>query len=174
MSTFNLVRKSALIAAVPAFAIGLAACGNSGDTQTDKTVTVDGEEVNLGVVIETRQENFKTFGKSAKSISDAIKTGDPTSDDVISAINTLEDLSNELETWFPEGSGPDSGVKTAAKADIWENPEAFAAAADEFQLAADALREAGESGDAGAIKLAFGSVGKTCGNCHDDFKMDDD
>lgn len=172
MSKFNLVRTSTLFAVIPALTIGLAACGNSGGTQTDETITVDGEEVNLGVVIETRQQNFKTLGKSSKSISTAIKTGDPTSADVISAINTIEDLSNDLETWFPEGSGPDSGVKTAAKAEIWDNPEDFSAAAGEFQLAADALREAGESGDAGAVELAFGSVGKSCGNCHDNFKAD--
>lgn len=67
-----------------------------------------------------------------------------------------------------------SGVESDALDAIWEQPEKFAQKIAAFETAAAGLVEVSASGDEGLTKAAIGRVGKACGSCHDDFKVDDD
>jgi len=53
-------------------------------------------------------------------------------------INTL---SAQLPRWFPKGSGPEAGVKTGAKAEIWSDAAGFGTAARNFQTQAGQLQK---------------------------------
>ncbi|WP_159931186.1 cytochrome c [Oceanicoccus sp. KOV_DT_Chl] len=67
---------------------------------------------------------------------------------------------------FPAGSGKG---KTKALPAIWEQPEVFKAAMDEFLLNADAFAVASTK-DMATYGAAAQALGKSCKNCHDDFK----
>lgn len=194
MSRSNPLRNYLVIAAIPFMAIGLSACGGSSEkpaeevteTEVDTTAPEDhaadteateadaGEAVDLAAIIDQRQKSLKRLGKNFKGISDAIKTGTADSEDTLQSIKIVSNLAPRLKTWFPEGSGPESGLETEAKAEIWAQPEEFAKAAADFEAAALVLQAAGDAGDADAIKAAFGQVGGTCKGCHDTFKSDDE
>ena len=63
-------------------------------------------------------------------------------------------------------------VETEALDDIWKKPDAFSQRINDLQLASAKLIKASETNDAAVIKKAIGGVGRTCGGCHDDFKVE--
>jgi len=85
------------------------------------------------------------------------------------AIHTqgLVNLSKISGSIFPEGS--DFGETEALPA-IWEKPGQFSKAVKMFQDAADKMNAAAMSGDMAAAGAAFGGVGKSCKNCHENFR----
>lgn len=64
-------------------------------------------------------------------------------------------------------------LETEALDVIWEKPDDFAKKAAALTTAAKALAAAAASGDEGAARRAIGGVGRTCGGCHDDFRVED-
>lgn len=76
-------------------------------------------------------------------------------------------LSNITGSIFPEGS--DFG-ETGTLPAVWEKPTEFANAVKMFQDAAAGLEQAAQSGDMAKIGPAFGELGKSCKNCHENFR----
>jgi cytochrome c556 len=76
-------------------------------------------------IIKTRQKNLKELGASVKAIMDQLKTGMPDKTVTVPAAEKIAALAKDLPTWFPKGTGPEAGVKTAAKPEIWEKPDEF-------------------------------------------------
>ena len=68
---------------------------------------------------------------------------------------------------FPEGS--DMG-ETNAKDKLWADFETFKKAARDSEKATDALAKAAKKNDLGAIKAAYGDVGKSCKGCHKEYR----
>lgn len=77
----------------------------------------------------------------------------------------------ELSHIFPKGSDVEGSEALPA---IWEDTEAFAAAIETNRTATAAFVEVAASGDKAAIGAAFREVGKSCGGCHDNFRVDND
>lgn len=77
-----------------------------------------------------------------------------------------------LRNLVPEDStGVSSmGDKSRAKPEIWQDMAGFTAALDRALAAARAVAAAGEDNDEAAFKVAFGGLGKACGDCHDKFR----
>lgn len=67
-----------------------------------------------------------------------------------------------------------SGAQTEALDVIWEQTEKFAQKVAAFESATAALVEVAGSGEEAQIKPSIGRVGKACGSCHDDFRLEDD
>ena len=67
--------------------------------------------------------------------------------------------------------GTDSSIEgSAAKPEIWSDPEGFAAELAKFAAAADALAAvAGDGLD--PMRAAFGAVGQSCGSCHEAYQV---
>jgi cytochrome c556 len=63
-------------------------------------------------------------------------------------------------------------VKTEALDKIWAEPDNFAKRIKDLTTASADLQKAALSGNESLIKKAIGGVGKTCGGCHDDFKVE--
>jgi len=63
-------------------------------------------------------------------------------------------------------------VKTEALDKIWHQPDDFAKRIKDLTLASADLQKAALSGNENKIKKAIGGVGKTCGGCHDNFKVE--
>lgn len=68
---------------------------------------------------------------------------------------------------FPEGSNGDS---SRAKAEIWQNWEAFLASATELSTEADALAVAAGENNGTSAKEHMQRVFGTCKGCHDQFR----
>lgn len=179
--------KNAMMGAMPALVLALAACGGEKPEapKVDTPPAVESVEPEIvdapaeagptaETLIKQREKNFKKIGKNFKTINDSIKAGNATSEESLAAITTLGKLAPRVGSWFPEGTGPDSGVETAAKAAIWTDTQDFSTKVTDFQAAIAALVLAGETGDAAAVTAAFGVAGGTCKACHDVYKADKD
>ena len=68
----------------------------------------------------------------------------------------------------------DFDVETEALDVIWENPAEFAAKAQALLEGANTFAEVAAGGDMAATLGAFRGLGGSCGNCHDDFRVDND
>ena len=121
-------------------------------------------------VITSRQSNLKDMGGSFKVINDQLKKDSPNMSEVRTAANDVKQFSNDLAKWFPKGSGPEAGVKTRAKADIWAKNKDFVSAAQKFQVEAGKLAAAAAGSDIDALKAQAKATGATCGGCHDPFR----
>jgi cytochrome c556 len=84
----------------------------------------------------------------------------------------IRGLAPKITTWFPKGTGPESGVKTEAKAEIWKDATGFAAAARRLEPEAAKLEALARAGDVAGARAQVRVVGGTCKGCHDKFKAD--
>ncbi len=128
--------------------------------------------VNAKAVIEAREANFKTFGKSMKTMNDNLKSDSPDLAVIASNAATIRGLAPKVTTWFPKGTGPESGVKTEARAEIWTDGAGFAAAARRLEPEAAKLEALARAGDLAGVRAQVRVVGGTCKGCHDKFKAD--
>jgi cytochrome c556 len=122
-------------------------------------------------IIKSRQEHLKDMGASMKAIVDQVKGGTLDRTIMTDAAKKIVSYSHELPKWFPKGTGEEAGVKTAAKAEIWQQPEDFTAAAEKLPPEADKLLEIVAAGDAAAIGGQLQATGKACGGCHKPFRV---
>jgi len=128
--------------------------------------------VNAKAVIEAREANFKTFGKSMKTMNDNLKSDSPDLAVIASNAATIRGLAPKVTTWFPKGTGPESGVKTEARAEIWTDGAGFAAAARRLEPEAAKLEALARAGDLAGVRAQVRVLGGTCKGCHDKFKAD--
>lgn len=63
--------------------------------------------------------------------------------------------------------------QTRALAAVWEKPDEFAEAYETLQTRASAVADVAGDGQE-ALAGAVSELGKACGNCHDNFRKDDD
>jgi cytochrome c556 len=68
----------------------------------------------------------------------------------------------------------DFDVETEALDVIWEDSAGFAEKAQALFEGANAFAEVAAGGDMAATLGAFRGLGGSCGNCHDDFRVDND
>jgi cytochrome c556 len=84
----------------------------------------------------------------------------------------MADASSMVKDAFEKDTRAVSGM-TEAKADIWENWDAYAEAADQFERDARNFADvAAATDDMGQIGAAFKQFARNCKSCHDDYKAD--
>ncbi len=118
-----------------------------------------------------RHDNFKAQGAAFKAINDELKKDAPDKALIASNALKIKASSTALPSWFPKGSGPESGVKTDAKAEVWSDAAGFAAAANKFQVEASKFQQLAAAGDIAAIKAQVRPVGGSCKGCHDKYRV---
>ncbi|MFC3069469.1 c-type cytochrome [Phenylobacterium soli] len=125
----------------------------------------------MGKAAYARHQNFKAQGAAFKAILDEIKKDSP--DKAVIATNSakLKGLAGQLPTWFPKGSGAESGMKTDAKPEVWSDPAGFAAAANRLQVESSKLDQLARAGDIAGVKGEVRAVGGACKNCHDKYRV---
>jgi len=132
----------------------------------------DAEEIKT--VMDERHENFEAIGKSFKTIRDQARSDNADLAKVTEAATTINILAKQIDTWFPEGSGPESGNETEAKAEIWQQREKFTNAAQRLVTESEKYLARLQSDGVSAVPGGIRSLGGSCKNCHDDFRIDDD
>jgi cytochrome c556 len=120
--------------------------------------------------IKERQDFYKDIGKSMKGLGEELKSSSPNIADIQKYSAALDVAAPKVPSFFPAGTGPEAGVKTGAKAEIWQKPDEFKKDAADFATAAHALNVAAQAGDVGAVKDAAGKLGEACKACHQTFR----
>jgi cytochrome c556 len=118
-----------------------------------------------------RHDNFKAQGAAFKAILDEFKKDPPDQAVLLSNANKLKTSAMALPSWFPKGSGPESGVKTDAKAEVWSDAAGFAAAANRFQVEASKFQQLAAAGDVAGMKGQARALGGSCKGCHDSYRV---
>ena len=116
---------------------------------------------------------LKKMGKAFKTISDELKASSPDRAKIRTAAATLPRSAKGMASWFPSGTGPEAGIKTAALPVIWNNKQDFNAKVAAMQDAAAKLSSVAQSGSVSAISAQFRTTGGTCKACHDKYRSDD-
>jgi cytochrome c556 len=120
--------------------------------------------------VKARQANFKQLGGAFKTINDQLKTDKPDLAIIKASAEKMQALAAQEATWFPAGSGPEAGVKTAARPEIWSDAAGFAAGVKLLQAETTKLAAAADGG-LGAVKAQVPATGKACAACHDKYRV---
>lgn len=90
----------------------------------------------------------------------------------LAAVRASADLINQLKTLPYEAflPGTEALEDSAAKAEVWTDPDRFKKLAAQMQDRVGELAAAAQAGDEPAIRKAFEETGKACKSCHDDFR----
>jgi cytochrome c556 len=120
--------------------------------------------------VRTRVAGLRELGAAFKTVNDGLRTSEPQTILIQMAARQIRNASTAMYTWFPAGSGPQAGVKTAAKPEIWTQPARFRQLQDAFASQAAAFQRAAGGSDVNAIRAAARSLGQSCKACHDQFR----
>ena len=120
--------------------------------------------------IKERQDFYKDLGKSMKGVMEEFKKSDPSVADLQKYAAAIDAAAPKVPSLFPAGTGPEAGVKTGAKAEIWQKPDEFKKDAADFAAAAHAFDVSAQSGDVASIKTAGQKLGEACKACHQTFR----
>ena len=107
-------------------------------------------------------ENIGSNAKEMKAKIDAGKLKEAKLNAQVLAIHATR-----IESLFPEGSTTDS---SRAKAEIWQNWDAFLALANALSTEADTLAVAAGHGAESEVQAQMKKVFGTCKSCHDQFR----
>lgn len=129
---------------------------------------------NAEELMHQRHENFEEIGKSFKAIRDQLRSGEADMAVISSSARTIDDLAKQLHTWFPEGTGPETGIETEAKAEIWQDKDNFNAAAKKLVEESGKFVALTETGDPSKVAGGVRSLGGACKNCHDSYRVEED
>ncbi|MEX1198978.1 MAG: cytochrome c [Pseudohongiellaceae bacterium] len=124
---------------------------------------------------ETRQAVFKLLGFHMGPIG-AMARGDREFDAELAERNArrIAELAPMIPDVVAAMDTRDFDVETEALPRIWDNMDAFEQAAADLEEGANQFAETAAGGDRMEVIGAVRAFGSNCGNCHDDFRVDDD
>jgi cytochrome c556 len=122
-------------------------------------------------VVKQVQTLMKGNGKNAGALGAMIKGEKPYDQATVdAALAQFDETAKKLPTLFPEstkGLKPEGDYSTSPK--VWEDKAGFDARILAF---AKAVTEAkGKIKDVDSLKAELGVVGKTCGGCHETYRL---
>lgn len=121
-----------------------------------------------------RIAGYRQLGASFKAVNDGLRAPSPPMAQIQAAARQIRSAASQQYGWFPAGSGPRPGVKTAAKPEIWAQGARFRQLQDGFAAQANTLQRAVDGGNVTAIRTAARSLGGSCKACHDQFRAEAD
>jgi len=120
--------------------------------------------------IMVRQARQKDLNLAFRGVSVELKKDAPDKAVLTTSAGQVKDLAAALPSWFPKGSGPETGAPTAARAEIWTDAAGFAAAATRLQVEAAKLAEAATAGDPDGLKAQVRATEDACKACHEKYR----
>jgi cytochrome c556 len=123
-----------------------------------------------GKAVVARQAHYRELNGAFKVVNEQLKAEAPDKAALAAAAGKMKALAADLPSWFPKGSGPEAGVKTAAKAEIWTDAEGFAAAATKLEAETAKLSDLATNGDVDGVKAQARATGGACKGCHDKYR----
>ncbi|MCK6452353.1 MAG: cytochrome c [Alphaproteobacteria bacterium] len=120
-----------------------------------------------GDPIAQRKALMKSNGDAMKAIKAVVDAKGPTAPVVPEAAKIASNLKSAA-AHFPAGS--DTG-DTKASPDIWKNLDEFKKLDESSTAAAMKLEASAKKGDAAVVAADFGELGKSCGACHQKYRL---
>jgi cytochrome c556 len=124
--------------------------------------------------VDLRRANFKKMGGAMKVLKDQIASGSPSKPATVAAAQTINSIARGQAALFPAGTGPGAGVKTDALPAIWSQKPVFDAQMNKLVGESAKLIAAANTGNTAALTAQFKATGGVCGECHKQFRHDDD
>jgi cytochrome c556 len=124
-------------------------------------------------VIAARQASLDMSVMTFAELKDAARDGRSMASQVYPA-TSLAKWARALPTMFPPGAGPEAGVPTRAKPDIWTDRAGFERRGADYAAAAERLRDLAAAGDAAGFKAQIAVVSAACDACHAVYKQKDE
>ncbi len=121
-------------------------------------------------VVQQRQANYKQMAAAVKGINDQLRGRAPDLAAIRPRAALLANYGLQVLRWFPRGSGPQAGVRTRARPEIWTDWAGFERAGARLLVAARAVDRAAQTGDIAAIRAAMPALTRACSACHDDYR----
>ena len=128
----------------------------------------------IAAVMDVRQEHYKGMGKAMKGMGDQLKSDAPSIEEIQHHAALIAADAPRILTWFPAGSGAESGRKTRAKDEVWTDARTFRERAHAFEAEAGRFNQVAQTGDLAAIRAGVPALGNACKNCHDRFRAPED
>ena len=116
-------------------------------------------------VIEFRYYLMENIGSNAKELKAKIDAGKLKEAKLNAQVLAIH--ATRIQALFPEGSTTDA---SRAKAEIWQNWDAFLALARALSTEADTLAVAAGHAEEAEVKAQMKKIFGTCKNCHDQFR----
>jgi cytochrome c556 len=123
-------------------------------------------------LIEMRQQSFKKMGGAMKAINEELKADEADNSRIKNSADILVEKASLLHTWFPAGSGQESGLETDALDFIWKKTEKFSDASKVLVAETETLKNLSVGSDYSALKTQLKAVKDACSNCHKSFRAD--
>jgi cytochrome c556 len=120
--------------------------------------------------IRMRQANYKQIGAAMKGINEQLRSSTPSLPAIQAGSRTILGFAPQVLRWFPRGTGPEAGVRTRARPEIWTDHAGFRRAGAGLLVAARAFDAAARRGDLDEIRAAAPQLAHACSNCHDDYR----
>ena len=121
--------------------------------------------------IKVRQDAMKGNGDAAKVLAPMAKGEQPWNQAAaVKAATEIHTTATKIPSLFPAGSGPETGIKTAALPEIWKDKADFDAKAKTLETESGKLLQLAQANDQAGFKTQFGNVGKACGGCHQTYR----
>jgi cytochrome c556 len=122
-------------------------------------------------LVNQNQTTMKSNGKNAGVLAAMVKGEKPYDQAAVdAALTQLDDTAKKLPTMFPESvKGLKAEGDYSASPKIWEDKAGFAASIATF---AKAVTDAKASvKDLDTLKVSLPVIGKSCGGCHETFRV---
>lgn len=172
---FGTISVAAIVAAAACNSGGdgndAASQGNAQRNETVANVAAGaGAPRDHSAIMKARHDHYEEMGRAMKGINDQLKSGSPDVAAVQRHAALIAGYGPQIPGWFPQGSGPESGRKTRAKAEIWSDNAAFQAAARRLEQVSAEFARTAQGGDVAAIRAALPALRSSCSDCHDRFR----
>lgn len=134
-------------------------------------VAVAEAQTNAAASITARQEAMKANGGAMRTLTPMVRGEQPWNQQAaIQAATTLNNTSKAIPGAFPQGSGPEAG-KTDALPAVWQNWADFQTKSKALETESAKLLQLAQAGDEAGFKAQFPNVGRTCGGCHEGYRV---
>ena len=121
--------------------------------------------------ITARQDQMKAQGGAMRTLTPIVRGEQPWNQQAaVQAATTLNNSAKTIPAHFPQGSGAEAG-KTDALPAIWQNWSDFEAKAKALETESGKLLQLAQAGDEAGFKAQFPAVGRTCGGCHETYRV---
>ena len=153
--------------------LGIAATAASALALAQTAIRPAASAAEAKAVIEARQNLFKEIKRVYEPMTDMLKNKREFDAALIATNATsLQEMAGKIPGAYVVDTRTFKDIKTEARENIWASQADFKAKSDAFAQAAQHLASVARGGEKGPTMRAIAATGKTCGGCHDNYKVE--
>ncbi|MDQ3283164.1 MAG: cytochrome c [Acidobacteriota bacterium] len=123
-------------------------------------------------IVRYRQTIMKLLGSHMRALGAIAKHDVSYTKHVAAHAEGVRAMAQLLPELWPANTTPKE-IRSGSKAEIWTKKAAFNQDAKDMATAAAKLAQLAKGKNTAAIEAQIGAVGKTCGDCHDAFRVEE-